>query len=77
MNIDDKIFEENGRITKYLDGIREGLDYELGDARNFDESLKEEALERLEEIDEKLYEALEILFNMVDDYGLDGEMEEE
>lgn len=61
MDIDEKILEKNVKIQTFINGIDYNFNYELDDCRDLEDSLKETALEYLEELEDKLGDVAETL----------------
>lgn len=66
MDIDEKILEKNKAIGGLITYIDLNFNHELCDCRDLEEDLKESALERLDELENKLGEAAEVLMYTVD-----------
>ena len=66
MDIDEKILDKNLAITTLIAGLEIIFNHNLGDCRDLDDSLKETALEYLEELEDKLADATETLIDTVD-----------
>ena len=66
MDIDEKIIDKNLAITTLITGLEIIFNHNLGDCRDLDDSLKETALEYLEELEDKLADATETLIDTVD-----------
>ena len=65
MDIDEKILDKNLAITTLIAGLEIIFHHELVDCRELDDSLKETALEYLEELEDKLADATETLIDTV------------
>ena len=70
MDLDEKILDLNVHIDRLIQALKVGFDFELDDLRDLeDDELKNEALDDLTRLQDRLEEAIEELDYMINKYA--------
>ena len=72
MDLDEKILDLNVHIDRLIQALKVGFDFELDDLRDLeDDELKNEALDDLTRLQDRLGEAIEELDYLINKYSID------